>query len=168
MIQDSTIIAQLKEQPRQAVAMVLSKYGDALLGVIFRIVQSREVAEEVLQDSMIKVWKNAAKYDEHKGKLFTWLLNIARNTAIDKVRLKKFQRQQKSAELDATVSNDVRYSEEMQIKDVGLHQRINQLDEKYRTIIDLIYLQGYTQSEVVKELDIPLGTVKSRVRIAIR
>lgn len=165
---DSKIIALLKENPRQAVAEILTKYGNALLGLIFKIVGSKEVAEEILQDTVIKVWKNSDKYDASKGKLFTWLLNIARNTAIDKVRTQKFQRQRTSKQLDNTVNNDVAFSEEMQIKDIGLHQQINSLDEKYRQIIDLLYLQGYTQQEVTDTLDIPLGTVKSRVRIAIR
>jgi len=165
---DSKIITLLQTHPRQAVAEILDKYGSALLGLIFKIVGSKEVAEEILQDTAIKAWKNADKYDASKGRLFTWLLNIARNTAIDKVRTQKFQRNRTSKPLDKAVSNDVAFSEEMQIKDVGLHQQINRLEEKYRQIIDLLYLQGYTQQEVTDTLDIPLGTVKSRVRIAIR
>jgi len=165
---DSKIISLLQNQPREAVAEILSKYGDALLGIIIRIVHSKEIAEEVLQDTCVKIWKYADKYDDRKGKLFTWCLNIARNTAIDKIRTQKFQRQRTSKQLDEAVSNSVTFSEEMQIKDVGLHQQINQLEEKYRIIIELLYLKGYTQQEATDELEIPLGTVKSRAKIAIR
>jgi len=165
---DSKIISLLQNQPRQAVAEILSKYGDALFGIIFRIVQSKEVAEEVLQDTCVKIWKYADKYDNNKGKIFTWCLNIARNTAIDKIRTQRFQRQKASKNIEDSVSNSVAFSEEMQVRDVGLHQQIDNLEEKYRIIIDLLYLQGYTQQEVTDKLEIPLGTVKSRSKIAIR
>ncbi|MEM8526944.1 MAG: RNA polymerase sigma factor [Bacteroidota bacterium] len=165
---DSQIISLLQSEPREAVKEILSKYGDALLGIIIKIVGTKEVAEEVLQDSCIKIWKNAEKYDRAKGKLFTWCLNIARNTAIDRIRTQKFQRNKTSKSLKEDVSNNVTFSEEMQVKDVGLHQQINKLEEKYRVIIDLLYLKGYTQQEATDELNIPLGTVKSRARIAIR
>lgn len=165
---DSQIISLLQSEPREAVKHILSKYGDALLGIIVKIVGTREVGEEVLQDTCIKIWKNAEKYDQKKGKLFTWCLNIARNTAIDKIRTQKFQKNRTSKQLDESVNNNVTFSEEMQVKDVGLHQQINKLEEKYRIIIDLLYLKGYTQQEVTDELEIPLGTVKSRARIAIR
>lgn len=165
---ESHIISLLKSDSRSAVRLILEQYGDALYTVAIKIVGSKEVAEEILQDSFVKVWKKADQYDEEKGRLFTWLIQIVRSTAIDKVRLVKFQRNRTSQSLDTHVYNSVKFSEEMQIKDVGLHKALSSLDEKYRTIIDLLYLQAYTQSEVTRELGIPLGTVKSRAKIGIR
>ena len=121
-----------------------------------------------MQVASVKTWKNAASYDASKGRLFTWLLNIYRNTAIDKVRTGKYKRNQTSEPIDATVYDNVSYSEEMQIEDVGLRRTLNKLDPKYRAVIDLLYLQGYTQREATEELGIPLGTVKSRVKVGIR
>ena len=158
----------LNNNPRLAVAEILKKYGGAILGVLFKMTGSKEEAEDLLQDTSVKIWKNADKYDDSKGRLFTWILNIARNTAIDKTRTKKFQENKKSQQLDSTVYDNIRFSEEMKILDPGLENLINQLDPKYRQIIDLLYLQGYSQKEIATQLDIPLGTVKSRGRSGIK
>ncbi|MCI5083311.1 MAG: sigma-70 family RNA polymerase sigma factor [Saprospiraceae bacterium] len=162
------IVELLKSNPREAVSEILEHYGDALFTVALRIVGTTEVAEEIIQDAFVKVWQKADQYDPNKGKLFTWLIQIVRSTAIDKVRLVKFQQNRKSQSLDANVYDNVAFSEEMKVKDVGLRRVIEQLDEKYRVIIRLLYFNGYTQSEVTEELGIPLGTVKSRAKIGIR
>ena len=165
---DQELILLLQKGDQRAIALILEKFGDALYGVIYRMVQSEAIAKDLMQDACVKIWKNGDKYDPNKGKLFTWLLRIARNTALDTIRTDKFKRQQTSESIEQTVFNSVAHSEEMQIADAGLQRVIRKLDEKYRQVIDLIYLQGYTQQEATKELDIPLGTVKSRVKIAIR
>ena len=165
---DQIIVDALRTNPRRAVELILEKYGDALLGNLLHLVGRKEVAEDLLQETFVKVWNNAASYDASRGRVYTWLLNIARHTALDKLRTQKYNRHQKSLFMPPTVSNSAAWSEEMKTSDVGLHQQINKLDEKYRQIIDLVYLNGYTQSEVTEALGIPLGTVKSRVKIAIR
>jgi len=165
---DNDLILLLQKGDQRAIALILEKYGDALYGAIYNMVQSEAIAKDLMQDACVKIWKNGSKYDPKKGRLFTWLLRIVRNTTLDKVRTDKFKREQKSESIEQTVYNTVAHSEEMQISDVGLQQVIGRLDKKYRDVIDLIYLQGYTQQEATKKLDIPLGTVKSRVKIAIR
>ncbi|MFK7937625.1 MAG: RNA polymerase sigma factor [Saprospiraceae bacterium] len=166
--QDSSIIQQLQQGDQQAIGLIYDKYGAALYGVVTKIVKSETIAEDVMQEAFVKIWKNATTYDSTKGKLFTWLLNIARNTAIDKIRSAKYRQSKRSVPIENSVSNDRNLSVETQIDHIGLKKVLDSLDEKYRIVIDLIYLQGYTQKEVEKELEIPLGTVKSRVRIAIR
>ena len=165
---DLGMILQLKNGNQQAMAAILNKYGDALYGAIYQIVRSEDIAKDLMQDASIKIWKNIKSYDENKGRLFTWLLRICRNTAIDKARTGKFKAIAQSKTLEETVYNDVSHSEQINIPDSGLMQVIQQLDEKYQQVINLIYLQGFTQREAADELDIPLGTVKSRVKIAIR
>ena len=165
---DSKIKDQMRTDPRRAVESILEKYGGALFGVIKRIVGTSEAAEDVLQDASLKIWKNAGKYDESKGRLFTWLLSIARNTALDVVRTQKFNQQRKSQPLESSVYDNASYSEEMKVPDVGLLGVIDRLDPKYREIIDLLYLQGYTQKEIQEKLQIPLGTVKTRARAGLR
>ena len=165
---DSNIKDLMKQNPRLAVAEILKKYGGALLGIIQRIVGSQAIAEDTLQEASIKIWEKADTYDPNKGKLFTWLFNIVKNTALDKVRTNRFKTDQKVQSLEQTVYNNIRFSEEQQIRDVGLYQVLDQLDEKYRIVIDMIYLQGYTQQQVCEALGIPLGTVKSRVRSGIK
>ncbi len=167
---DEQIIRLLREDDQQAVSALVAKYGDALLGVLVKMVNQRETAEDLLQEVFVKAWKNKRSYNEKRGRLFTWLINIARNTAIDYLRIKKNQIHRQSANLDTTVYevDDRLGSEEMQVADVGLQKAVAQLDEKYRQIIDLLYLQGYSQREITKEFDIPLGTVKTRAIAAIR
>lgn len=165
---DANVILQLKNGDQRAMAAVLDKYGDALYGAIYQIVRSEDIAKDLMQDACIKIWKNIKSYDEQKGRLFTWLLRVCRNTAIDKARTAKFKAIARSKTIESTVYNNVSHSEQMNIPDSGLQQVISRLDEKYQQVINLIYLQGFTQRETADKLDIPLGTVKSRVKIAIR
>ena len=167
-IDDAQIVAQMRVQPKAAMALILKKYGGAMLWTIEKVVKDKAVAQDLLQDACVKIWKNAAQYDPSKGGLFTWLVRICRNTAIDRARTKIFQARQTSKVIDETVTNNKTFSAEMQIEDSGLRQQLQKLDPKYRMIIELLYFEGYTQREITKELGIPLGTVKSRAKIALR
>jgi len=164
---EKKITSLLVEGNREAVNLIYQNYGNALYGIIFRIVKSKEVAEEVLQDVMIKVWQKGKTYNRTKGRLFTWLSNIARNTSIDIIRSARHSREQKTTSIDNSVYEGVGGIEEMQIKDSGLEKVINSLEEKHRLLIYMTYFQGYSQREIEKELNLPLGTIKSRLRRAI-
>ena len=148
--------------------MLYDRYSEVLYGIALKIVQSEEIASDVLQESFVKIWQNGPKYESKKGTLFTWMLNITRNTAIDKTRSSAFKSRKKIQDLDNSVYNNKQLSEELNPEHIGLREIVEKLDEKYRNVIDLLYFQGFTQQEVMEELDIPLGTVKSRARIAIR
>ena len=162
------IVELLGRGDQQAISLAYDHYSHALFGIVRRIIHSEELAQEILHNVYIKVWKNSDKYDRSKGRLFTWLANIARNSAIDATRSAAYKRVQKTDILDPAVYNSKTNSEQLNIKDSGLRKVINQLDEKYRVLIDLAYYQGYTQSEIVEELGIPLGTVKTRLRTALK
>jgi RNA polymerase sigma-70 factor (ECF subfamily) len=164
---ESQIIIYLLKQDKRAISLVYANYADALFGIISRIIPESEVATEVLQDTLLKIWKNSLKYDVTKGKLFTWMAQIARNSAIDTVRSGKYQRTTKTYSIPDTVSNSVELSETIQITDSGLKRQIDSLDKKYREVINLLYFMGYSQSEAAKKLNLPLGTVKTRARTAI-
>lgn len=171
IVADNEIIVLLAQSSRQALPVIVDKYGDALFGILTKMVGAKELAEDLLQEALVKVWKNADSYDPSRGRLFTWLLGIVRNTAIDYLRIQKNQFQRQSVSLDNPV-----YSQGIQsitdhgaaAFDSGLIDTINKLDEKYRQVIDLLYLQGYTQQEATDLLGIPLGTVKTRALAAIR
>lgn len=164
---DEELISLLHTNRQRAIQPMLDKYGDALFGVVLSIVHAREIAEDVMQDTFVKVWKNADSYSVEKGRLFTWLVNIARYTAIDKVRTVKFKENRRTISLDRTVYENEQLSEEMEIRDVGLRKVVDSLEEKYSRLIDLLYLQGFTQKEAAEALNIPLGTVKTRSKTAI-
>lgn len=142
-----------------------SQYSSAIFGIIGRTVRDNGLAEEILQQSMLKAWNKFDSYDSSKSSLYTWLAVIARRTAIDAVRLKKYEHRQKTESFDLTVYD--KGSEHNTSASIDVQSLIDNLDEKYRTLLELMYLQGYSQSEIAKEQGIPLGTVKTRLRQAI-
>lgn len=169
MIKEKRLIQMLKDRDKQSMSLLYDQYSAALFGVALRIVKSEALAEDVLQDAFLKIWKSGASYDSKRGTLFTWMLNITRNTAIDKTRSQHFRASGKIQSLDTFVNGSERGStEEVPIEHIGVRDEVKKLDEKYRQIIDLVYFNGYTQQEISDELGIPLGTVKTRVKIALR
>ena len=164
---ENEIVLLLGQGDRQAISLLYKNYSGSLFGIISRMIPATEVAEEVLQDVFIKVWDNADKYDPTKGRLFTWLAQITRNTALDKVRSAGYRKGQKTDGIETSVSLNEAFTETSQIQDSGLRKVINSLDENYRTLIDYAYFQSYSQSEIAEELNMPLGTGKTRMRAAI-
>ena len=165
-IADEQIIEQLLQRETSGMSVLYDKYSGALFGTIIRVVRSQEIAEEVLQDTFTKVWRNIESYDTTKGRLFTWLINIARNSAIDATRQKDFKRQNQS--LDNVVNTiDTQKSSSLNPETIDMRQLAEKLPKEYKDLVDLIYFQGFTQSEAAEALDIPLGTVKTRVRTAM-
>jgi RNA polymerase sigma-70 factor, ECF subfamily len=158
-------IQRLQQGDAGVVAALYDAYGAALYGVILRIVQNQELAQQALQDTFLKAWRNAAAYDGQKGRLFTWLLNIARNTAIDATRTAHFRNSQRTESPESLAQQPGGHS--INPDHIGVRDAVEQLDDKYRTLIDLVYFKGYTQEEAAEETGIPLGTIKTRLRTAI-
>ncbi len=167
-VEQNKIVQMLQSGNSEVINLLYDDYSDALYGVVLRIVNSEEIAKDVIQDVFVKIWKNGSKYDPAKATLFTWMLNIARNTAIDVTRSSYFKKTLKNRELNSNVYNSGNFSWQNNVDQIGLQKLVNGLDEKYRVVVDLIYFKGYTQKEVQEHLDIPIGTVKSRVRIGLR
>ncbi len=167
-IDEHSLIVRLKQKDKEALAYLYDHYVPALYGVINRIVKAEDVAEEVLQDTFIRIWDKIHSYDQDKGRLFTWMLNIARNLSIDKLRSKEFSRKNKTDQLENNVSliNSDAYVEQ-NIQDTGLRDLLRSLSPEQQMIVNLIYFEGYTHTEVSEEFDIPLGTVKTRLRSAL-
>ncbi len=165
MEDNKAIISRLQQADPKAISDLYEAYGSALFSIALRIVGSQQLAEQVLQDTFIKVWRNSSSYDASKGRLFTWLLNIARNTAIDATRTAYYQ--QYSRTEDITTSTYKLYTEPMLIDTLDIHQVAARLEDKYHCLIDLVYFQGYGQQEAADIVGIPLGTLKTRLRQAI-
>lgn len=167
-IDEDQLVARLKAQDRDALEYLYDHYAAALYGVVQRIVKTEEIAEEVMQDAILKIWNNIHQYDATKGRLFTWMFKLSRNLAIDKLRSKEIKREQKTdAVSDNVHSIENRNPEQQQTDSIGIEKLLNHLQPEQQLIIKLLYLEGYTQSEVAKEYDIPLGTVKTRHRLAM-
>ncbi|MCR9051098.1 RNA polymerase sigma factor [Phaeodactylibacter xiamenensis] len=167
-INEEKLVRRLQARDKSAIAEVYDAYAPSLYGIALHIVRSEAIAQDVVQETFIKVWKNAATYDTRKGTLFTWLLNITRNGAIDKTRSAAFRRRRQNLPVDEHLKNNHKLSTAQNTDQIGLRSFVNQLEEKYRDIIELAYFQGYTQQEIAEDLDLPIGTVKSRVRIGLR
>ena len=161
------ICIQLRARDQACIPLIYDHYGNALYGIIYRIVGREEDAAEILQDTFVKIWENGASYDSEKGRLFTWMVTIARNLAINRRNSRGFRQQTdvQTEEKLVYLSDKARGTVPETLDVKGMLQKI---DEKYRTVISLLYLQGYTQREVSDRLKIPLGTVKSRVKIGLR
>lgn len=123
----------------------------------------------MLQDVFLKVWDRFELYDSSKGRLFTWLLNVARNQAIDKTRSKEISNERKTRGIENLV-NKVERQEyiEQGVDSIGIKEILHGLPEEQQFIVTHLYLKGYTQSELAEEFNIPLGTVKTRLRLAMQ
>ena len=165
---EQELVVLLLQQNDQAFSYLYDNYSPALFGIINQIVPDKELASDVLQDVFINIWRRIRSYDQTKGRLFTWMLNIARNAAIDKLRSRPYQDNLKNQPLAENVNSTAANSViGPQVNDVGLKKLINKLKEEYRVLIDLSYFQGFTHEEIAKLLNIPLGTVKTRIRSAL-
>lgn len=163
---DSVLLQRLKQGDHKALEIIYDRYSASLLGIIIRIVKSEDIAKEVLQESFIKIWKNAKSYDESKGRFFTWASRIAKNTALNYINLKSEKNQSQTKEL-VEKHHDLKI-QTLNIDVLDIRGKVNQLEKKYKEIVDLLYFQGYTQQEISDELNMPLGTVKTRIRTAIQ
>lgn len=167
-IEEPELVARLNAQDRDALAYLYDNYSAALYGVVLRIVKQEAIAEEVLQDVFMKVWNSIGQYDAGKGRLFTWMFNVARNLSIDKLRSKEIKRDLKTDAVSDNVHQiDHRQNEQQKTDIIGIEKLLTHLTAEQQLVINLLYLQGYTQSEVAAEYGIPLGTVKTRHRLAM-
>ena len=160
-------MTRLKNGDQSACEQLYDQFSASLFGVILKIVHSEDDSQDVLQDAFIKIWKNILKYDSNKGTLFTWMLNIARNTAIDKHRKLKKDGKVNIQIVTSSVSSSVAHKTEQSTDKIGLKEEVKKLSAEHQLMIDYIYFQGYTQQEVADELEMPLGTVKTRIRNAV-
>jgi RNA polymerase sigma factor (sigma-70 family) len=164
---EAELVALLNQQDQQAFSYLYDNYVGALYGVVNQILPDRGIANDVIQEVFVNIWKKISTYNPDKGRLFTWMLNIARNAAIDKFRSKAYKDSLKNQALPENVDSFKNHSVKSNIDDFGLRKIINNLKEEQKTLIELSYFQGFTHEEIAKLLNIPLGTVKTRIRGAL-
>jgi RNA polymerase sigma-70 factor, ECF subfamily len=161
------LLESLRRGDAQSYEILCDRYAALLFGAITRLVTDDTDAENLLQDCFVKIWRSIDSFDATKGRFATWLINIARNTAIDFTRSKYYAQRRKNQPLENLVSSEVREMP-MATDAIGLKQLVDNLPKPYQEIIDWIYFQGYTQQEIADEFQIPLGTVKTRTRAALQ
>lgn len=165
---EERIVYLLADKDKKVLNLIFENYGTLLLNAIMRVVKDKMMAEEVLQQVLIKVWNNTSSFNAEKGSLFTWLMSISRNAAIDKTRTKDFRLTQESERSVELVNVSEKESPDDQFEKMYVLQLLNQLPEVQRKLINMSYFEGYSHKEIAKKLDMPLGTVKTRIRLAIK
>ena len=161
------ILSLLLSRDEKGFNYLYQNYSGALYGVIIRIVRYEEEANEVLQDVFVKIWNSIKSFDSTKASLYTWMLNIARNSAIDRLKSKSFQNDLQNQSIPDFVNDSIGLSTEQSHEFNEVQDRVNTLRDDYKVIINKAYFGGLTQEEIAEELQIPLGTVKTRTRAAL-
>ncbi len=164
---EEELVLALQQNSKEAYEYLYDNYSKALYGVIYRIVSNENIAADILQSSYMKIWKNISNYDKTKGRLYTWMLNITRNEAIDTIRSKDYNTNEINRSDLKNVSVNSMSDLSVKPDEIDLNSLVGKLDPNERIIVDYMYFKGYTQSEIAEELGIPLGTVKTRIRKAV-
>lgn len=156
----------LQQKDPAAITLMYERFAPSLLGILQSMVYRKEVAEDLLQEAFIKIWKCARSYDPEKASLFTWSLLITKSVALDYIRTKGKRHN------DQVISNGMYGTEPACRIDPGLDHLgaasfFNYLGHPERQILYRIYFKGETHVEVSREMQIPLGTVKTKVRKAL-
>ena len=162
------LVTLLKNRDSKAFGYLYDHYSGALNSIISQMLNDADLTNDVLQEVFINVWKKIESYDQTKGRLFTWMLNIARNASIDMLRSRSYQNSQKNRSFPENV--DVfgkAQTSELNIDNIGLKKMLEKLKEEHRVLIELAYFKGYTHEEISEIESIPLGTVKTRIRNAL-
>ncbi len=149
------------------------KYSKALYGVVLRIIKDADDADDILQEIFINIAQKISLYDTKKGTLFTWIINISRNKAVDALRKKekKYCLRLEEQNIDHLNFKSTWNKNKVSTDTIGLRELVVKLKPDQREMIELHYLDGFTQQEITDLKGIPLGTVKTKIRsgmIALR
>jgi len=166
----NSLVVKIQQGDSKAFEKIYDAYSSALFGICKKILVDTEIAEDVLQDAFIKIWQKASSYDASKGTFFTWMLNVARNTAIDKYRKssKNTTFSIQNNEDYVSVNKENSTGNTIRTNHIGIKDLLASLPEEQQLMVEYLYYKGYTQQEVSEELNIPLGTVKTRSRKALK
>jgi len=166
---DVDLLKAIVRQDERALADLYDRYRVILFGLLVRILNSREEAEDVLQEVFLQVWRRAADFDENRGRPFTWLVTLARSRGIDRLRslaARERVAQAGAREPSEEVSDAV--ADAFRSEQRGLvTSALSQLPEEQKRALMLAYFDGLTQSEIATKLEAPLGTVKTRMRAGL-
>jgi len=162
------LVSALKNQKWIGMKALIDMYSESLGGVIYKIVQDSELSKDTLQEVFIKIWYSIHKYESSKGRLFTWMINLARNYSFDTLRSKRYRNGKLNTDIDdcrvyLEKDNRIIYNPDT----ILIKEMVDQLKPEFIIVLQMVYFKGYTHVEVADELNIPLGTVKTRIRMAI-
>ncbi|MBI2867962.1 MAG: sigma-70 family RNA polymerase sigma factor [Chloroflexi bacterium] len=170
---DETLIKLTDQGNKEALSALYDKHGGRVYCLALKLLADKESAEEVAQDTFVKVWQRASSYSQEKGQFSSWLLSVAHHRAIDELRRRR--RTRTDANLPEERAALVRDPDPDPVDQVLSQERSNlvrdalgQLPDAQREVIALAYFKGLTQTEIAERLKTPLGTVKTRMRLALQ
>ncbi len=164
LTEDINYITELQGGNKSALYELYNKYSAALYGVILRMCRKEDLAQEILQDTFLKIWKQIHTYDSNKGRFYTWAYRIARNTTLNTLRKEKDLIQKE----DLSVYTDIKVEEEEDRDYSQINGMLQKLEPHHQLAIDLVYFKGMTHREAHEVMGVPLGTFKSYVQQALR
>jgi len=169
---DAELAERLKRREPQAMADLYDRYGRTTYSLIFRIVRNTAVAEDLVQETFLRIWNRARAFDSERGALGAWMLTVARNRALDYVRSVDGRMAQSAAELHEMESPSAFADIEQDVLNIDrvrlLRDAFTKLNPKQREVIEMAYYEGLSQSEMAKRMQQPLGTVKAWARSALK
>src|SRR5580704_15134900 len=169
--EERELIARLQRRDPQALAELYDLYGKMAYSLVLRVVRDQAIAEDLVQETFLRVWNRVHSIDSAKGSLGPWLLAIARNRAIDYLR-SSAGRERRAVELDEADHASLyrKIENEILISDQARRVRaaLDKLAPNYRTVMELAYFEGMSQSEMAVQMGQPLGTIKTWVRTALQ
>ncbi len=165
-ITEENLIEEFSKGNKAALSYIYDSYSAALYGIIIKIVRNEELSQDILHDVIIKIWKKRNHYNQSKGSLYTWMLNLTRNHCIDYLRSKANRNDLQNREISNFVYS-LESNRKFDPQHIGLNELLKKLPEEQQQIIQLSYFEGYTQKEISEDYNIPIGTVKSRTKAAL-
>lgn len=163
---EEELISALRLKQKHAFEHLYDMYAPTLNGILFKITNNHEISQDLLQETFLKIWKNIDLYNSSKGRLFTWMLSISRNLAIDYMRSKDFKKLSKTESSTNFVNHDE--GEVLNVDSIGIKKSLSNLKDESREVLDLAYFYGYTHEQISEITNMPLGTVKTKLRAAIK
>ncbi|WP_304234598.1 RNA polymerase sigma factor [Jiulongibacter sediminis] len=169
-MEEKQLLKLLKTKDEEGFQILYRNYSDVIYGIIIRMLKDPDESADMLQEVFVRIWTKMDSYDSKKGRLFTWMANLTRNFVIDRIRSADYKNHNLNYFVrdDNVGSVDRKFNTEQNINTIGLKGQVNELKENQRVLIQKIYFEGYTQVDLAEELDIPLGTLKTRVRAAMK
>jgi len=164
---EEALVQRLLARDEQALRLLHDHYSRNLLSVILRLVRHEDLAQDVLQEGLLKVWLSIARYDPARGRLFTWMVRVCCNQAIDALRSPRHRFHSANKSLEVGGAQQASAPVSFNPEHIGLRELVLRLKPRQREVIDLLYFGGCTQVEAAEQLGIPLATVKTRARAAL-
>lgn len=168
---DADLFVPLKQRDAAALELAYDRYGALAYSVALRVLGDSGRAEEVVQDAFTTVWRRPESFDPERGNFRTWLLTIVRNRSIDVLRSRAGGRT-REVELPAQLTDTARDADPwrsvaMSIERDEVRNALGSISDEQRVAIEMSYFSGYSHSEIAEKLDLPLGTVKGRLRLGM-